>query len=87
MPDRAGNFKFCQVIHVRIGVRTDISISKKTYDNEIQQTGTSREGDLNETSQADVGDVITSRSRDKLKTYIHYQSAYGHQTWQDGKLP
>ena len=32
-------------------------------------------------------DVITSRSHHKLKTYLNYQSAYGHQTWQDGSLP
>ena len=29
-----------------------------------------------------------ARSRDKLKpSYIQYQSAYGHHTWQDGDLP
>ena len=28
------------------------------------------------------------RSHDKLKPlYLHYQRAYGHQTWQDGNLP
>ena len=24
-----------------------------------------------------------ARSRDRLKTYLHYQSANDHQTWQD----
>ena len=42
----------------------------------------------NETNQPDVGDVIHSRSRDKLKTLHHYyQSPYDHKTWQDGTLP
>ena len=27
--------------------------------------------------------MITSKSRDKLKAFLDYQSAYGHQTWQD----
>ena len=27
------------------------------------------------------------RSHDKLKSYLHYHSVYGHQTWKDGKLP
>ena len=42
----------------------------------------------NKTNQAGPGDVIASRSRDKLKRlYLHYRSAYGNQTWQDGNLP
>ena len=28
-----------------------------------------------------------ARSRDKLKSYLHYHSAYGHQTLQVGDLP
>ena len=48
--------------------------------------GTSIEFDPNETNQAGAGDAITSGSRQKLKTYLHYQSAYGHQTWPDGNL-
>ena len=32
-------------------------------------------------------DFIKSKSLVKLKTYLDYQSAYGHQTWQDGNLP
>ena len=43
--------------------------------------------DSNETNQAAADDVITSRSHGKLKSlYLFYQSAYGHQTWQDGNL-
>ena len=39
-------------------------------------------------NQASAGDVITSRSNDKLKTlYLHYQSAYGYKMWQDGNSP
>ena len=60
----------------------------KTYNHQIWQAGTSTGFDLNETNQAGAGDVITSRSRDKLKTlYLHYHSVYDHQTWQDGNLP
>ena len=51
------------------------------------ETGTSRGDDSNGTSQAGARDVIISRSRDKLKTlYLHYQSAYDHQTWLNGNL-
>ena len=57
------------------------------YDHQIWQAGTLTGFDSNETNQAGAGDVITSRSHEKLKTYFHYQSAYGHQTWQDGNLP
>ena len=57
------------------------------YDHQIWQAGTPTGFDSNETNQAGAGDVITSRSHEKLKTYFHYQSAYGHQTWQDGNLP
>ena len=64
-----------------------MSISKKNLWQRNLASRYIREVDLNEASQAGVGDVITSRSRDKLKTYLHYQSVYGHQTWQDGKLP
>ena len=40
--------------------------------------------DSNEINRAGTGDIITSRSRGKLKAlYLHYQSACGHQTWQD----
>ena len=28
-----------------------------------------------------------SKSRDKLKTHLHYHSAYGQQIWQDRNLP
>ena len=58
------------------------------YDHQILQTCTSRKVDPNETIQAGASDVITSRLRDKLKAlHLHYQSAYGHQTWQHGDLP
>ena len=44
-----------------------------TYDDQIWQAGTSTGFDSNETNQASPGDVIRSRSRDKLKTlYLHY---------------
>ena len=59
----------------------------KIYDQQIWQAGTFTGFDSKETNQEGAGDVITSRSRDKIKTYPHYQSAYGYQTWQDGNLP
>ena len=32
--------------------------------------------------------TVLTRSRNKLKPlYLHYYSAYGHQTWQDGDSP
>ena len=43
--------------------------------------------DSNYTNQAGGGDVIMSRSREKLKTlFLHYQSTCGHQILQDGNL-
>ena len=45
----------------------------KTYDHQIWQAGTPREIDSNETNQAGADDIITSRSYDQLKTYIHYE--------------
>ena len=53
----------------------------------MRQAGTSKGFDSKKTNRADAGDVITSRSRDKIKTYLHHQSAYNRQTWQDGNLP
>ena len=80
MPDRGGEFSFFQCIHVRIDMRIDIPIH-------IKPMTISGGFDSNETTQADAGDVITSRSRDKLKTlYLNYESAYGHQSWEDGNL-
>ena len=41
----------------------------KTYDHQIWEAGTFTGFDSDETNQAGAADVITSRSRDKLKTY------------------
>ena len=69
----------------------DISLSDihlhKAYDHQIWRVGTSRGVDSNKINQAGAGNAITSRSRDKRKTYDHYQSNYSRQTWLDGKLP
>ena len=52
------------------------------------QAGTSTGVDSNKINQAGAGGAIPSRSRDKLKIlYLHFQCAYGHQTWQDDNLP
>ena len=51
-------------------------ISPFKKDRKPWQAGASRGVDLNETNQPGAGDVITSRLRDKLKTFcLHYQSA------------
>ena len=48
---------------------------------QILQVGISMGVDSNETNRAGACDVITSRSYDKPKPlYLHYHSAYGHQT-------
>ena len=49
-----------------------------TYDDQIWQAGTYTGFDPNETNQAGAGYVITLRSRDKRKSCLHYQTAYGH---------
>ena len=78
MADRGVEFSFLQGIHIRIDIRVDISSYTRLltfkFGKQVQiQTG--------------AGEVITSGSCDKLKIfYLHYQSAYGHQTWQHGKL-
>ena len=64
-----------------------ISISLRRICQQIWQAGTSGGVDSNETNQAGAGDAIMSRLVDKLKTYIYYQGAYGHQTRQDSNLP
>ena len=57
----------------------------KTYDYHIWQVTTSRGVDSNEIYQLRAGDVIMSRSHDKLKLwYLLYHNTYGHQIWQDG---
>ena len=43
-----------------------------TYDHQTWKAAISTGFDSNETNQAGAGHVITSRSRDKLKTYLHY---------------
>ena len=58
------------------------------FSNPIWQAGTSKTFDSNHINEASVGDFITSKSHDKLKTlFLNYQSVYGNQTWQDGNLP
>ena len=48
--------------------------SIKTYEHQILLAGTSRGVASNETNQAGAGWIITSRSREKLKTiYLYYR--------------
>ena len=73
MVDEKGEFSFFQGIHVRIDIRM-IHNSIKTYEHQILLAGTSRGVASNETNQAGAGWIITSRSREKLKTiYLYYR--------------
>ena len=86
MADREGEFNFFQRIHVRIGIRIDFSISIRPmitrFGNQIH---------LEDLTQIRIIKQVlvrhTWRSPDKPNTlHLHYQSVYGHQTWQDGNL-
>ena len=78
-------FNFFQGIHINMDIGIVISIS--VNDQHIWQAGKSRGGKPNDANQTGAGDVIMIRSRDKLKALnLHYQSAYGEQTWQDCNL-
>ena len=83
MADWVSEFNFFFGIRVRI----DISISIRPMSTKFSSISTGL--DSNQTNQASAGDVITSRSRDKIKMYRGdiNQSAYSHQTLQDGNLP
>ena len=83
MADRDSEFNFFFGIRIRI----DISISIRPMSTKFSSISTGL--DSNQTNQASAGDVITSRSRDKIKIYRGdiNQSAYSHQTWQDDNLP
>ena len=83
---RGGEFNFFLGIYARIDIKFDIFISIGPM-SQIWQSGTSTGFDPNDNNQAGAGDVITSRLRDKLKTYLHYQISYGHQIWQNVNLP
>ena len=65
-----------------------IEAVSSAFSNPIWQAGTSKAFDSNHINEASVGDFITLKSHDKLKTlFLNYQSVYGNQTWQDGNLP
>ena len=68
---RSVELSFFQGVHVRI----DISISIRPM--------TTKFGETNEAGDRDV----IAWSLRSLKTYLHYHSAYGHRTGQDGNLP
>ena len=66
MVDRGSELCFFRGIDVSIDIGVEISISIK-FDHQIWQAGTYRVHS-NETNQAGAGNVITPRSREKLKT-------------------
>ena len=66
MVDRDCEFSFFQGVHVRFDIRIDISISIRPMAPNLARIQ-DIEFDSNETNQVGAGDVITSRSRGKLK--------------------
>ena len=64
--DWGGQFSFSQGIHVRNDTLIYISVSIRLNDHQSLQAGTSPGVESNETNQTGAGDVITSRSREKL---------------------
>ena len=82
MADRGTEFSSFLGIHVGMDISISIrpmitKFGKQAYLQDLNQM--KFDTSLN---QAGAGDAITSRSHDKLKTlYLHYQSAYGYQTW------
>ena len=59
----------------------------KTYKPQIWQADTFTGVESNDSIPAGAGDAITSIPRDKLKTYLYYQSPIGNQIWLDSNLP
>ena len=79
MADRGGEFRFFQGIHVRIDIRIDISISIRHM-----TTNFGKQVHLQDLTQMRlIKQVLVTLCQDPVKTYLHYQSAYGYQTWQD----
>ena len=85
MANQGRKFSIFRGNHEKIDIRIGISLFHKAYDHQIWQSSTSIGTDSNKTNQTGADDA---KSGDKRKTlYFHYQRAYGHQTWQKGKLP
>ena len=70
MANQGCEFNFFKGTHVRIDIRINISISLRPLITKIWQAGTTTGFDSNETNEAGSDDVITSKSRDKIKHYI-----------------
>ena len=66
MADRGGEFSFFQ----RCPCKNWYLHFYQMYDHQIWQAGTSTGFNSNDANQADAGDFITSKSRDKLKHII-----------------
>ena len=73
MADWGSEFSFLESINVRIDIGIDISISIRPM---AAKFGKQRH--LEEWNQM---------RRQTKKKYLHYQSDFGLQTWQDGNLP
>ena len=85
MANRGGEFSFFQGIGVRIDVRIDISTSIKRM---IINFG--KQVHLHDLTQTRlIKQVLVTLLRQDHVTnwkHLHYLSAYGHKTWQDGDL-
>ena len=85
MADWDGEFIFFQGIQIRTNIIIDISMSIRPMTTKFGKKVYLQ--DLTKMKLAGAGDVLTSRSRDKLKSlYLKYQSVYGHHTWYHGNL-
>ena len=86
MAERGGEISFFQGIRARIDLKIDIFLSMR-----LMTTKFGKQVHLQESSQMrlirpSAGNVITSRSHEKVKIYLHYHSVYVHQAWQQGNL-
>ena len=82
MVDWIGEFSFFPSIHVRIDIWIDISIMTTKFGKQVH---------LEELTQLIKLVLVNSSREDHVtnlkKLYLSYQSAFVHQTRQDGNLP
>ena len=77
MMDPGDQLNFFWGIHVGIEMRIDATISLRAMITKfVKHVHLEESTWMRQIKQADAGDVMVPRSRDKLKTYIHYQIVY-----------
>ena len=82
MADLGAEFSFFQGIHARINIRIDMSISVRPITTKFGKQVYGQ--DL--TQMRPIKQLLVMSSRQD-HNHLHYQSAYGYQTWQDGNWP